>query len=503
MSAELRQSYDEFPYQSFPFPQSHPDRLATIGWLFGMEPAPVDRCRVLEVGCASGGNLLPMASGLPGSEFIGVDFSPVQIERGVADVKALGLTNIRLLTMDIMDFDEEYGQFDYVIAHGVYSWVPNPVQERLLAICARQLGPAGIAYISYNTLPGWRMRGVVRDAMTYHTRGIAEPATRVAQARAVLEFLAESVKDDASAYGSALRAEAELLRKQADYYILHDHLEEVNEPLYFHQFIERAARHGLGYLGEANFAAMLGAGYSQKVNETLARVAPDVLKREQFIDFLHARTFRETLLVHSGVPLTRKVSPQRVMALRVASNARPVRDTPDLQSNSVVEFRTPEGAGMSTPNRLSKAAMIILAERWPVATKFDDLEAAARARAGLPGASTDEQRGRLASEILQCYAAGVLELHYAPSPFVPKAGERPEASALARLQAQRGTPSTTLRHEHGTFHGDTLRLFLLLDGTRTRAEIAATMWPAMAASKALPELDAALEHLARLGLMVR
>jgi hypothetical protein len=157
---------------------------------------------------------------------------------------------------------------------------------------------------------------------------------------------------------------------------------------------------------------------------------------------------------------------------------------------------------MSTPNRLCKAAMIILAERWPVATKFDELEAASRERAGLPGASTDEQRGRLASEILQCYAAGVLELHYAPSPFVPQAGERPEASALARLQAQRGTAATTLRHEHGTFHGDTLRLFLP-DGTRTRAEIAATMWPDMPARKSLPEVDAALAHLARLGLMVR
>ncbi len=502
MSAELRQSYDEFPYLSFPFPQSHPDRLATIGWLFGMEPARVEACRVLEVGCASGGNLLPMAASLPGSEFIGVDFSPVQIERGIADVKALGLTNIRLLAMDIMDFSESYGEFDYIIAHGVYSWVPNAVQERLLAICARQLRPAGIAYVSYNTLPGWRIRSVVRDAMRYHTRGIAEPAKRVAEARAVLEFLAESVKEDATAYGKALRLEAEFLRTQADYYILHDHLEEVNEPVYFHQFAERAARHGLGYLGEANFATMLGGGFSSKVNETLVRVAPDLLKREQFIDFLHARTFRETLLVRSDLPLTRKVSPERVMGLRVASKAKPVRDKPDLQSNAIEEFKLPEGPGMTTPTRLTKAAMLTLAERWPVAVPFDELEAAARERAGMPGTSTGEERATFASEVLQCYAGGVLELHYAASPFASVAGERPIGSALARLQAQRGGPSTSLRHEHGTFHGDTLRLFLLLDGTRTRAQIAETMWPGVATSKTMPELDAALQHLMRLGLMV-
>ena len=502
MSAELRQSYDEFPYLSFPFPQSHPDRLATIGWLFGMEPARVEACRVLEVGCASGGNLLPMAASLPGSQFVGVDFSPVQIERGAADVKALGLTNIELLAMDIMDFSEAYGEFDYVIAHGVYSWVPNAVQEKLLAICARQLRPSGIAYVSYNTLPGWRMRSVVRDAMTYHTRGIAEPAKRVAQARAVLEFLAESVKDDASAYGIALRAEAEHLRKQADYYILHDHLEEVDEPLYFHQFIERAARHSLGYLGEAKFGAMLGGGFSQRVNETLARVAPSVLKREQFIDFLRARTFRETLLVHRDVRLTRKISPQQVMALRAASRARPVRPQPDLQSNAVEEFESPEGK-VSTPSRLSKAALLTLAECWPVSMGFNELDAAARVRACLPDPSGLELRERLASEILQCYAAGVVELHYAKSPFVAVPGERPEGSALARLQASRGSPATTLRHEHGTFHGDTLRLFLLLDGTRTRSEIAALMWPGVPESKMLPELDTALNHLARLGLIVR
>ncbi|HVN33656.1 MAG TPA: class I SAM-dependent methyltransferase [Casimicrobiaceae bacterium] len=501
MSAELRQSYDEFPYISFPFPQSHPDRLATIGWLFGMEPARVEACRVLELGCASGGNLLPMAASLPGSRFVGVDFSPVQIARGAADVEALGLANVELLAMDMMDFSEVHGEFDYIIAHGVFSWVPNAVQEQLLAICARQLRPAGIAYVSYNTLPGWRMRSVVRDAMTFHTRGLADPARRVEQARAVLEFLAEAVGDDASAYGVALRAEAEHLRKQADYYILHDHLEEVNEPLYFHQFIERAARHGLGYLGEANFAAMLGSGFSQQVNETLARVAPDVLKREQFIDFLRARTFRETLLVHRDVQLTRKISPDRVMALRVASRAKPVRAQPDLQSNAIEEFRAPEGS-VQTPNRLTKAALSILAELWPVSMAFEQLDAAARLRAGLPGGAIPEQRGRLASEMLQCYAAGVLELHYATPPFAVQLGERPEGSRLARLQASRGGPATTLRHEHGAINGETLRLFLLLDGTRTRSQIAASMWPGVPESRTLPELEVALDHLARLGLML-
>ena len=503
MSTDLQQTYDRFPYLSYPFPQSHPDRLATIGWLFGMTPAPVDRCRILEVGCASGGNVIPLAASLPNSEFVGVDFSPVQIAEGVADVEALGLTNLRLVPMDIMDFPEAMGKFDYIIAHGVYSWVPDAVQDRLLGLCWRHLAPAGIAYVSYNALPGWHTRQVVRDAMIYHTRGIDDPVKRVAQARAVLEFLAESVKGDATGYGTAIRQEAEHLRKQQDYYILHEHLETVNQPLYFHEFVERAAGHDLAYLGEADFSAMLGSDFSREVLETLARVAPDVLKREQFIDFIRGRTFRETLLVHQGVELTRKVSPMRVMSLRVASKARPVRDTPDLQSTAVEEYRTPDGKGMSTASRLTKAAMVVLAERWPLATTFDDLHAAARARRVSTNASTDEERMRLASEILQCYAAGVLELHHAPSPFVLDVGDRPEASAVARLQAKRGAPATSLKHEHGSFNADTLRLFLLLDGTRTRREIAAALWPGVPERDSMPELDRALSTLARLALMVR
>lgn len=503
MSAELQRTYDATPYQSFPFPQSQPDRLATLGRLFGAEPAPADRCRVLEVGCASGGNVVPLAVAMPNCEFVGIDFSPVQITQGAADVAALGLPNIRLLRMDILDFPEDLGMFDYIIAHGVYSWVPTPVQEKLFAICARQLAPSGIAYISYNTLPGWRMRSVVRDAMSYHTRGITDTAKRVAQARAMLDFLADSVEGDTTAYGTTLRAEAEHTRKQRDDYILHEHLELVNLPEYFFQFIERAAQHGLAYLGEADFTKMLGSEFSPQVLETLARIAPDVLRREQFMDFLRARTFRETLLVHKDVPLTRKVSPLRVMDLRVASSARPQRDNPDLQSNAVEGFQTPDGKVLSTASRMMKAAAVVLAGQWPLALTFDDLYARARTLLAASGTDDEEERKRLASDLLQCYGAGVVELHSMASPFVLEAGERPLASPIARLQAQRGLLATSLRHEHGTFNEDTRRLFLLLDGTRTREELAAELWRGAPPADAMRELDAALAHLGRLALLVR
>jgi SAM-dependent methyltransferase len=502
MSNELLVSYDTFPYQSHPFRQSHPDRLATIGQLFGMTPPAVERARVLEIGCASGGNLLPMAESLPNAEFVGVDLSPRQVEEGRDDVRRLGLANVRLVAMDITDFPADLGAFDYIIAHGVYSWVPTPVQEQLLRLCRRHLAPSGIAYISYNALPGWRMRSVVRDAMIYHTRGATDPALRVAQARAMLDFLEESTRDDVSAYGAMLRTEAERLRRAPDFYLFHEHLEPVNQPEYFYRFMERAALHDLAYLGEAEFSRMLGNDFGTKVAETLARVAPDVLRREQYMDFLRNRSFRETLLVHKEVVLNRKVSPLRLMSLRIASKARPARDPPDLQTRAVEEFRTPEGHVLATPNRVTKAAAVVLARHWPIAVTFDALHAEARALLTEPDPSVENERGLLASDLLRCYGAGVVELRSVPSPFVAHAGERPVASALARLQAERGTRVTNRRHELLTLDEDLCRLCRLLDGSRRRSDLAESAWRSSSSPGPAASTDAALERLALLALLV-
>jgi len=146
MSEPQPTSYDELPYGDQAFYYTHPDWLATIATLFGMQPAAVDRCRVLELGCGSGGNLLPMAESLPESRFLGIDLSPRQVSSGQATIQKLGLRNIELKAMSITDVNTEMGQFDYVICHGVYSWVPEPVQDKILAICKENLAPPGLAY---------------------------------------------------------------------------------------------------------------------------------------------------------------------------------------------------------------------------------------------------------------------------------------------------------------------------------------------------------------------
>ncbi|MFM7110147.1 MAG: methyltransferase domain-containing protein, partial [Planctomycetota bacterium] len=165
-SAPVANPYDEVPYHSRCFIQTHPQRLGFIGRLFGMNPAPASKCRVLELGSASGGNLIPLAMRYPNSQFLGLDYAQVQVTAGQKQVEELGLKNLEIRQADLGTYDvSKDGKFDYIICHGVYSWVPPQVQKAIMSICSKALSPQGIAYISYNCYPGWKMREIIRDAM--------------------------------------------------------------------------------------------------------------------------------------------------------------------------------------------------------------------------------------------------------------------------------------------------------------------------------------------------
>src|SRR5215472_8789271 len=172
---EAPNPYDLVPYESYPFPRSHIRHLHAIGRLFALTPPAPDGCRVLELGGASGGNLIPVAIDHPGSHFLGIDLSARQIEAGQRQIADLGLKNIELRTGSIVDIDAGIGAFDYIIAHGVFSWVPPAVREKLLAVCRDCLAPQGIALVSHNTLPGWSPWQSLRETIRHHSRHITDP----------------------------------------------------------------------------------------------------------------------------------------------------------------------------------------------------------------------------------------------------------------------------------------------------------------------------------------
>jgi SAM-dependent methyltransferase len=224
----IQNSYDEVPYPSFAYPPTHPDHLATLATLSGMSPPPVAHCRVLELGCASGGNLIPMAYTLPESKFEGMDFSAREVADGQAILQALGLKNVTLNHLNILDVTSDFGQFDYIIVYGIYTWVNPAVQDRILEICRQNLVPNGVAYVSYNVYPGWHMNTIIRDVLLYHTRRTTKPQARIEQARALLKFMAESVPTENSLYGHFLRSMQEFLQPKPDAYLFHDFMEDVN-----------------------------------------------------------------------------------------------------------------------------------------------------------------------------------------------------------------------------------------------------------------------------------
>jgi len=217
-------SYDDVPYPGAAFPQTHPDRLTTLAQLFGGRPAAVERSSVLELGCGDGGNLIPMAYALPGATFAGVDLNEAAVDRGRARIEALGLANVRLDAGDIAALDpRELGRFDHVIAHGVYSWVPDRVRTALLALCRACLERDGVAFVSFNAMPGGHVRRVLRDAARFAVRDVAGPGARIEAARAMLGRLAQ-----AEPYDGALGREARKALEASDALIYHDLLAGTN-----------------------------------------------------------------------------------------------------------------------------------------------------------------------------------------------------------------------------------------------------------------------------------
>ena len=460
--------YDEMPYESHPYAQTHPGRLAAVAILFGLKPPPVETCRVLELGAAAGGNLIPAAECLPNAHFVGVDYSGRQVEDGQQLVQKLGLKNVDLRHASILDIDESYGQFDYIIAHGVFSWVPTEVREKILDVCAKNLAPNGVAYVSYNTYPGWHMRGMIRDMMRFHAMRFGTAPQRVQQARALLDFLAQNVKQEGP-YSSMLKAELENVQKQADHYLYHEHLETVNDPLYFYQFIDIARTHGLRYLGEARIGTMVTGNFGPEIEKTINNLKVDQIQREQYMDFLRNRTFRETLLVPDVSVPNWTINPDCLAALHVGSSGKPVGTTdPDVWSEAAVQYQTRSGMTLSTGRPLLKAAMKVLAERWPATVPFTDLVREARQVVGGPAAADDDKN--LALGLLNSYiSSDLFELHAAPVAFTRTPGEKPVVLGSARLRVAEGAKAVgNRRHEVVRMTDLDQRLVPLLDGTRDR-----------------------------------
>lgn len=463
--------YDTVAYPAATFPQTHPDRLALIARLHGLTQPSVERARVLEIGGGDGFNLTALAAAFPDARFLSFDFSAAAVARGQALVAASGMDNVRVEQADILDVARtvEPGGFDYVIAHGVYAWVPETVREAVLALVGRALSDEGVAFVSYNALPGGHVRQVMREMLTHELAGVEGIDARIAAARAVLEDCARRpISDDAVV--TAIRAQAVAMLTRPDSVLFHDELGDVFAPQSLTRTAAAAARHGLEFLDDSG-RRRLGDGFLSE--ETAPDADPStvaIVRAAQSRDYAEMRFFRQSLFVRTGRNPARRPVHAAVRACYAAGQFAPGADGAIVSAGTAFALRD---AGL-------QAWLLALGEYWPRHRRAEEI------------ATTPER----CEGLYRLFAMGLLHLSTVPPPFALAAAETPRASPLVLAQLALGHPTvTTLHFEKMRLEDPAARgLLACLDGTRVRTALSQA-WAGLPHAPGL-DLETALETIA-------
>ena len=302
---QAKEIYADLGYLSQPFPYASAPFLESYARLLGLSPAPASTARILEIGSSYGGNLISQALFYPKATFTGIEIAPTQVSVGKTYIDQLGITNLELLEGDVNESHQHLGTYDYIIAHGFYSWVDEETKDNFLRLCKEHLGSNGILYMSYNTYPGWHKMDSVRallefankDIDTLNHREKVRHGKTVASKLGTLMLEYDTVKNQQGPFLQSLR---QTLQKQ-DCYVGHDHLEPVNTPVYFHQCMDQMAEHGFTYLCDCDLNLSFPDVYDETLRTRLQDLAPhDPLAREQYIDFMLNTAFRKSLFTHKA-----------------------------------------------------------------------------------------------------------------------------------------------------------------------------------------------------------
>lgn len=409
--------YDALPYPDYLHPQTHPARLASIARLFGHAAPPLTGARILELGCSNGAGLIAMALTLPNSQLVGLDLAASRIAEGQARIDALGLKNISLIADSFLNDTALAGEFDYIIAHGLFSWLPPALREGLLQRAQALLSPKGIFFVSYNTQPGWSTRRAMGEAMRYFTDEKSPPLKRADGGLAILKALAKGVHAPGSWYQKSLKEEVDRLEGYDRSYLFHEYMGADNAPYFFHEFMAAAQGHGLQFLAEAEDLQWLVDGVDGLPPEL------DPIPRQQYIDFLVQRYFRQSLLIRGEAQEIHHLNPEAVGDLYIRSALRfqdPARGWNHRQSSP---FFLPDSGLVAEADPLIKSLFIALEAHFPQAISVKALIDEARAQcawAASPSPARDHQR--LMARLLRAFIASDVD-------FLPEADNLPSPGA--------------------------------------------------------------------------
>jgi len=459
--------YDLLPYHGVAIPPTRPEHLALCSWIYG---GPLPRRRgysVLEIGCAEGSNLLPLAFYRPDITALGVDRSRLQIAEARSAVDSLGLENVRFECLDLRELADQQTEspFDFIIAHGVLSWIPMDAQEALLELCSRRLAPRGLVYMSYNVDPGWRLRGVVREVMLREVGDIRDvpERTRLAQesARGYLELITPYVDHP---YCAILQRELELLAKTDTSKVAHDQLEENNHAFFFHELNTRIERHGLVHVADAGFEPTEGACLV-RVRESLQQQGLSGVNLELCSDLLCNRQLRSSVLCSAEDFAPPGPGAAVLMSEDITLETRlsPTRDSIDLAAGVEELFADRSGLSYRCDDPLLKAALFTLARaETKLPTGPDVLREAERTIESTGMTVGRGQADELVQDLFELHERGLIRL-WLDRPRLAEA-YRPVAHDLARLEASRGVPLTTPWHTQIVLEDEERELIARLDG---------------------------------------
>lgn len=448
-------SYDEVAYPSTVFQQTHPERLYAMAWLHGLQAPPVDTARVLEIGGGDGLNVISIATAYPHTRLLSFDLSVKAVARGQALIRDADLTNVRVEVGDILEAAESLdGVYDYVLCHGVYAWVPEVVRKAILRLINRVLAPDGVAYISYNAMPGGHLRIAIREMLLRHVGHLTDPEERIATAQHFLEEYGKPQDNDRGVQAT-MREMARGIRSKRGSVLYHDELGDIFAPQSITDIAAAAARHGLHYLTDAG-PGILMDGFLQDGAEDDSQAG--IVKAAQMRDDDGIRFFRQSLFVRDSVRPVRRLDNDRIQALWVGVKAE--RLDGNIFKSKGTEFELTDPLMIETIDRLMRA--------WPRRLRISEItDSAAIIRA-----------------LFHQWDFGLTELFGAPLPAAESAPERPRVSPLVKAQLADGETHVCSLDQHLRLINEPgPRAFLdILDGRHNLPELeklwAETEWAA-------------------------
>jgi methyltransferase-like protein/2-polyprenyl-3-methyl-5-hydroxy-6-metoxy-1,4-benzoquinol methylase len=470
LNKAIEQSYDEIPYESNAFADSSPQHLASVSQLFGLEAANPATARVLELGCSMGGNLIPHAYANPNGTYLGIDLSGSQIDVANKTIENMGLKNIKFEQLDILNLNfKEIGEFDYIIAHGVYSWVPEEVKSAIFNLCKECLSPNGLAFISYNTYPGWKVKEIARDAMLFRSENQETAVKRLAHGRGMINFLEEYTAKD-SLMQQIIKSEANTIRGAASYYLSHEYLESINEPCYFRDFVKKAKEHDLRYLAESEPSTMFVSNLGNDIAQALLNEANgDQITLEQYMDFVKNRQFRQTILTHqkNAEKIRYRIRAEDLktfefMGVFAAQNIE--------YDQLATTFDNGLGAKIAVSQPFEKAALQFINQAFPSTVGFGEILEGAQK---IINSKLPVHADILASLIEQLLIRGFVRFNLSKVQATNTISDKPTVSELTRfmLANRQNASVTNLHHQTVKLNLVQQHIVPILDGKHTKEQI--------------------------------